>query len=161
LAYLEISRFMNAPIHTVWDVLGDLDGQADWMADVRSLQIVSEQRAGIGAVMRVRSELFGLPVIRDVMTVTAWDPPHQMDVVHHGMFHGTGRFVLRSAGAGTMFVWVEDFRPPLGLLGEIAFALIVRPHLRRVFGRSLDALQRIVEESGRMDGRSVEDYNRP
>jgi hypothetical protein len=168
MAYLEISRLMHAQIERVWDVLADFDGQAAWMADVRSLRIVSEQRSGIGTVVRVRSELFGLPVVRDVMTVTGWNPPYQMDVAHGGMFHGIGRFVLRRAGAGTMFVWIEDFRPPLGVAGEIGFALVVRPHLRRVFGRSLDALQAIVEApqeapheaQRRVDGEPDADYNR-
>jgi hypothetical protein len=145
MARLEIDTFIAAPAEYVWAVIEDFERQAAWMVDVRELEIVSEQRRGVGTVLRVTSELFGKPLVRDVMEVTAWEPPLRMDVAHRGQFHGYGQFILERADNGTVFTWIEDFEPPLGPLGEAAFALVVRPHLRRVFGRSMANVKRLAE----------------
>ncbi len=146
MAHLDIRKRIAASPEAVWQVLADLEHQAAWMVDVRRLDVVSEQKQGLGAVMHVTSELFGLPVVKDVMAITAWESPHRMDVEHRGQFHGTGSFVLERVPDGTIFTWVEDFQPPLGPLGEAAFALIVRPHLLRVFARSMENVRRLAEE---------------
>jgi hypothetical protein len=145
VAHLQIEKFIVAPPERVWDVLADLEHQAAWMVDVRALDIVTEEKRGAGAVMHVTSELFGLPLVRDVMAITAWEPPRRMDVEHRGQFHGSGQFLLDPAENGTIFTWVEDFAPPLGPLGEAVFALVIRPHLLRVFARSLGNLARVAE----------------
>jgi hypothetical protein len=146
MAHLEIKRFIEAPPQAAWDVITDLDRQRDWMVDLRRLEVTTEQRRGAGTVMDVTSELFGQPVVKDVMEITAWDPPHRMDVLHRGQFHGTGSFILQGIAGGTIFTWIEDFQPPLGALGELAFALVVRPHMLRVFARSMANVKRLAEE---------------
>ena len=145
MAHLDLQTFIAAPPERVWDVLADLERQGDWMVDLRSLEIVSERTRGEGVVMHVTSELFGRPIVKDVMEITAWAPPERMDVLHRGQFSGTGSFVLDRIENGTLFTWVEEFRPPLGPLGEAMFALIVGPHLRRVFARSMANVKRLAE----------------
>lgn len=145
MAHLEVRVFIEAPADVVWSILSDLPGQARWMVDVRGLAVVSERQQGEGALIDVTSELFGLPVVHDVMEITRWQPPARMDVLHRGQFHGTGSFVLAPVAGGTIFTWVEDFSPPLGALGEFAFRLVVRPHLTQVFTRSLANLKRLAE----------------
>ena len=145
MAHLELRRRIAAPPEAVWEVLADLERQASWMVDVRRLDVVTEQKRGAGTVLRVTSELFGLPLVKDVMHITAWEPPHRMDVAHRGQFHGSGSFVLERVEDGTMFTWIEDFEPPLGPLGELAFRLVVAPHLRRVFARSMANVARLAE----------------
>jgi hypothetical protein len=146
MAYLDIRSFIRATPERVWEIIADLPSQADWMVDVRKLEVVSEQRSGSGTVVEVTSELFGLPVVKDRMTITSWQPPQRYDVAHDGqLFSGTGAFVLEPAPGGTIFIWIEDFKPPLGPLGEIGYKLVVGPHLKRTFGRSLDNLRRMAE----------------
>jgi carbon monoxide dehydrogenase subunit G len=149
MAELTVRALLPAPPDVVWRVIERLDRQGEWMADVRSLEITSPRRKGVGALLDVRSELFGLPVVHDVMEVTAWEPPHLMEVRHRGAFHGIGEFRLEPVGDATLFTWLERFTPPLGPLGEAVFALVVRPHLRRVFRRSLRNLARFVEIEAR------------
>ena len=145
MARLELRSFIQARPDEVWAVVSDLSGQARWMVDVRSLEITSETRSGVGTVIKVTSELFGLPLVRDVMEVTAWEPNERLGVIHRGRFTGTAEFRLEAAAGGTIFVWLEEFRPPFGPLGELGFALLVGPHLRRVFGRSMDNVRRLAE----------------
>ena len=123
------------------------------MVDVRHLEVTSQQRQGPGTVVEVTSELFGLPLVHDVMEVRDWQPPLEYGVVHRGQFSGSGRFRLEQVPGGTVFIWQEDFRPPLGPLGELGFRLVVGPHLRRVFGRSLDNLRRLCEREAPATGR--------
>ncbi|HWC28979.1 MAG TPA: SRPBCC family protein [Dehalococcoidia bacterium] len=148
MAHLEVSVFIRAEPQRVWDVIADLPGQASWMVDVRRLEIVGEQRGGAGTMIGVTSTLFGLPLVHDEMLITTWVPPERYDVEHRGQFTGTGAFVLEPAPGGTVFRWIEDFKPPLGILGEIGFKLVVGPHMRSVFGRSLANLRRLAEQGG-------------
>jgi carbon monoxide dehydrogenase subunit G len=146
MAHLDITVLIDATPDVVWAVLADLERQGEWMVDIRRLDVATEQKRGAGTVLRVTSELFGLPVVRDVMEITAWDPPRRMDVLHRGQFHGTGSFLLEPAAAGTTRMrWSEDFEAPLGRMGELAFRVAVRPHLMRVFRRSLRNLKRLAE----------------
>ena len=147
MAHLDIRKFITASPEAVWAVLADLEHQAAWMVDVRRLKIVTEQKQGAGAVMHVTSELFGRPIVKDIMAITAWEPPHRMDVEHRGQFHGTGQFLLEPVDNGTIFTWIEDFAPPLGRFGELVFALVIRPHLLRVFARSMENVRRLAEAS--------------
>jgi uncharacterized protein YndB with AHSA1/START domain len=148
MAHLELHTFIAAPREAVWEVLADLQRQGEWMVDLRDLEITSEQKRGVGTVMHVTSDLFGQPIVKDVMEITAWEPPGRMDVLHRGQFSGTGSFVIQRAENGSIFTWVEDFRPPLGPLGEAAFAIVVRPHLTRVFTRSMENVKRMAEGRG-------------
>jgi carbon monoxide dehydrogenase subunit G len=145
MAHLEVRTFIAAAPEAVWEILADLEHQAAWMVDVRKLKVVTEEKRGVGAIMHVTSELFRLPIVKDVMAITAWEPPRRMDVEHRGQFKGTGQFLLEPAHNGTTFIWIEDFVPPLGRLGELVFSLVVRPHLRRVFARSLANVRRLAE----------------
>jgi uncharacterized protein YndB with AHSA1/START domain len=145
MASVEIRRSIAAAPDEVWAVLANIERQGEWMVDVHTLRVVSEQKQGVGTVMHVRSRLFGLPVVRDVMEVVRWEPPRRIDIVHRGSFHGAGSFVLEPRDGETVFTWTEEFTPPLGMVGEVAFRLVVRPHLLRVFGRSMENVRRLAE----------------
>ncbi len=146
MAHLDVRVFIRATPQRVWDVISDIPAQASWMVDVRRLEVTSPQRSGVGTVIEVTSALFGQPLVKDTMRITAWQPPHRFDVAHVGRFSGTGSFIIEAATSGSILTWIEDFKPPLGPLGEAGFAAAVRPHLKRVFGRSLDNVRRIAEE---------------
>lgn len=165
MARLELRLLIRATPERVWDVLSDLEHQKDWMADLHSLHITSPKRSGVGTEVAVTSKLFGLPLVKDRMVITAWEPPSphpgalevhealggpeareaRFDVKHVGSFSGTGAFILEAVPSGTVFTWIEDFKPPLGPLGELGFSLSVGPHLRRVFRRSMDNVRRLAE----------------
>ncbi len=146
MAHLDVRVFIRATPERVWQVISDIPAQASWMVDVRRLEVTSQQRSGVGTVIEVTSELSGQPLVKDTMRITDWQPPHRFDVEHIGRFSGTGSFTIEAATGGSIFTWIEDFKPPLGPLGEIGFAAALGPHLKRVFGRSLDNVRRLAEE---------------
>ena len=147
MARLDIRQFIRARPEAVWEIISDLSGQRRWMVDVRRLEVITAGRSGVGTVVDVTSELFGLPVIHDVMEIVSWEAPKEIAVVHRGQFTGTAAFRLDAVPSGTVFVWIEEFKPPLGLLGEVAFEVAVAPHLRKIFGRSMENVRRLAEGS--------------
>ena len=142
---IEIRQFIRATPQRVWDVISDIGGQGRWMEDVHRLEVVGETKSGAGTVLDVQTKLFGLPFIHDVMEIVAWQEPHEISVVHRGAFTGTASFLLSEAPGGTIFLWREQFQPPLGLLGRLGFTLAVRDHLTRVWGRSMDNVRKLAE----------------
>ncbi len=145
MAELELRLFIRATPRRVWSILSDLEGQERWMVDVREMAITSEIKSGFGTELRLTSELFGQPVVKDVMEVTVWDEPKELSVVHKGQFSGSASFRLDPVPGGCVFTWYEQFKPPLGPLGEAGFKLVVGPHLRRVFSRSMENVRQLAE----------------
>jgi hypothetical protein len=145
MSRLEVTVLVNATPEQIWPIIADFEGQKRWMVDLRKLDIAGEVKEGVGAKVNVTSELFGLPLVKDVMLVDYWQPPRIYSVIHMGQFSGTGYFELKQAGDATELTWVEEFRAPLGLLGELGFKLIVGPHMRRVFTRSMTNVKRLAE----------------
>jgi hypothetical protein len=145
MARIELRTFIRAPEDHVWQVITDLSGQVRWMEDIHKLEIASEVKSGVGTVMNVTTKLFGLPVVRDVMEVVTWERPRKLEVIHKGQLTGSGAFRLQPAPGGTIFLWEEQFDPPLGPLGELAVSAFIAPHLRRVWGRSMDNVRRLAE----------------
>jgi uncharacterized protein YndB with AHSA1/START domain len=143
---IELRQYIRATPQRVWDVISDLSGQERWMEDVHRLKMVSEVRTGAGTTLDVQTKLFGLPFIHDVMEIVTWREPHEIGVVHRGAFTGTASFLLyEPAGGGTVFVWREQFQPPLGPLGKLGFVVLVRDHLKRVWGRSMANVRDLAE----------------
>jgi uncharacterized protein YndB with AHSA1/START domain len=139
LPAVEVRTFIPAPPEAVWETLADLEGQAAWMTDVVELRVTSERKEGVGTAMAVTSRVL-FKKVREVATVTTWEPPHRLAVRHSGDFTGTGIFTLEPAPGGTIFVWREEIRLPFGPLGLAAFPLL-RGHLVRLLAHNSDRLR--------------------
>jgi hypothetical protein len=145
MASLDLRLFIRATPERVWQIISDLSGQERWMVDVRRLDVISEQKSGAGAVIDLTSTLFGLPIVHDILEVVGWDPPRELAVVHKGQFTGKAAFRLEPVRGGTVFTWWEEFKPPLGLLGELVASLVVSPHLKDMFRQSMENVRRLAE----------------
>jgi carbon monoxide dehydrogenase subunit G len=145
MARLDLRQFIRATPEQIWPILSDFSTQQRWMVDLRSLEITTPLQSGIGTEFDVTSELFGMPVVKDRMEITSWQPPFRYDVKHKGSFTGTGCFMLEPVPGGTVFTWIEEFKPPAGPLGELGFSFVIGPHLRNVFRRSMDNVRRLAE----------------
>lgn len=139
---VEVRTFIPAPPEAVWETIADLEGQARWMSDVVELQVTSSERQGVGVTMAIASR-FLFRTVREVATVTTWEPPRRLAVRHAGDFSGVGIFTLEPAPNGTVFVWREEIRPPFGPFGLALFPLL-KPWLTRLFARNSDRLRDVV-----------------
>jgi hypothetical protein len=145
LATIDRRIFIRATPGRVWEIISDLSGQKRWMVDVHRLKITSDTKSGVGTTIDLKSELFGLPVIHDVMEVVTWTAPIEIGIVHRGQFTGEAYFRLEPVRDGTVFVRHEEFKPPLGGVGKLGHSLLVKPHLERVFMRSMENVRRLAE----------------
>lgn len=119
---------VDAPPEQVFAALVDWTTQGEWMllTDVRTVDGAAQ---GVGGRIEATT---GVPLpggrrlgVLDKMTITSWDPPHAVDVVHTGrVVRGTGSFQVRPRGTGSTFVWVETLDLPLGALGRLGWPLV-------------------------------------
>ena len=127
-------------IGSVWATLLQWERQPEWMVDAASVQVLGDRRAGRGVRVAVRTKVFGVAALTDVLEVTEWDPPRRLIMVRRGFVRGRGEWRLEPAGERrTRFTWEEQLRLPTPILGELALALY-RPLIRRLMQRSLSNL---------------------
>lgn len=143
---VEVAREVFAPPRMVWALLVDWERQAEWMVDARAVEVVSEVRKGIGVRLKVPTRVLGM-TIEDVIVVTGWNEPRLLEVRHVGsLVSGQAAFRLTATGRGTRVTWWEEVEVPLGAVGELGAALVMRPYLTWLFRRSLDNFARLCEE---------------
>jgi uncharacterized protein YndB with AHSA1/START domain len=113
---------VDAPPKDVWDAMVDWDRQGEWM-------VLTSVTGGHGAGATIEAFTGKSPLgFLDTMTITDWQPPRRCEVLHTGrVVRGSAAFETEELPGGrTRFVWTEWLVLPLGLIGELAFAL-VRP----------------------------------
>jgi hypothetical protein len=126
-----------------WAVLTDWEHQADWMLDADRVEVVSPDRGGMGVRLAVRTRLFGIAAFTEPMEVTFWDPPRRLEIRHGSVVAGTGVWDLTPVSDGVRFLWSEDVRLRIPLLGELA-AIAYRPIMRALMARAQRSLRRYV-----------------
>ncbi len=144
LVHLSADVVVNAPVEAVFAAFTQWAEQGEWMLGTRV-----EVRAGDGRSTDSRlAACTGVgPVgFRDTMTITRWEPPYRVDVLHTGaLVRGPGSMeVLALPDGRSRFVWSEDLDLPLGLLGRIGWPL-VKPAFVAGVRRSLRSFARLVE----------------
>ena len=140
---VSVSVDIAAPLGEVWRVAADLAGHGRWMADVESIAFDSKTRQGAGTVMRVATRV-GPFRTTDLMTVTGWEPPRRISVLHHGLFTGRGEFDISPVGGATRFTWTEGIDFPWQVGGPVA-AIFARPVLTWIWRRNLKRLKELLE----------------
>jgi hypothetical protein len=80
------------------------------------------------------------------MTITRWEPPYRVDVLHTGaLVRGTGTMeVLALPDGRSRFVWSEGLVPPLGALGRVGWP-VVKPAFAAGVRKSLRVFAALVE----------------
>jgi len=127
-------------VGSAWVTLLAWERQPEWMVDAVSVRVIAERRAGTGVRVAVRTKVFGIAALTDVLEVSEWDPPRRLVVERWGFVRGRGEWRLeRTATGGTRFRWEEELRLPVPVLGELALATY-RPVMRRLMRQSLSNL---------------------
>lgn len=138
---------LPVPPREAWEVLTDWERQAAWMLDADRVTVVSARREGVGVRLAVATRIAGVPTFTEPMEVTGWDPPYRLDIRHGSLVAGEGSWRLEPIAGGTSFVWIEDIRLAVPVVGELAAALY-RPAMRMLMGRAMDGLRRYVIATG-------------
>ena len=133
--WVECEVDVGAPIEQVFDYLTDWPRQGEWMLGTRvENEVLANQATQTSTVApglgdRIRAFTGIGPIgFWDTMTITRWQPPFRVDVVHTGsIVRGIGYMKLIPHSQNrTTFQWAEEIELPFGLLGRIAWPF-VRP----------------------------------
>jgi carbon monoxide dehydrogenase subunit G len=144
---VERAIVLPCPREEAWAVLMDWERQADWMLDADRVEVVSDRREGIGVRLAVRTRLFGVPAFTEPMEVIGWEPPARLTIRHGSLVAGTGTWSLERVTGGTRFVWSEDIRLSVPLVGGFA-AWCYRPVMRMLMRRAMVGLRSYIVASG-------------
>ena len=113
-----------APAQEVFNAVVDWRGQDRWVP-------LTTVRAGRQAGIAVGGEIAAYTGVGpigflDTMTITRWDVPHRVDVLHTGnVVKGIGIMTVRPIDAeNSRFYWAEDLEVPLGIVGQIGWQLV-------------------------------------
>lgn len=124
MARLVLSVEVEAPVEQVWAAAVDWPRQGDWMALTRAWA-TEQDGHGVGAGITAFTGVGSIGFL-DTMTITTWQPPHRCVVRHTGrVVRGSAAFEVEPLpGDRSRFVWSEWLVLPLGLVGELGFALL-------------------------------------
>jgi uncharacterized protein YndB with AHSA1/START domain len=134
---------IDAPIERVWEVLADVEGQPQWMRDMKAVRVLTRGAIGVGTRAEADVRIFGMTVV-DPISITAFDPPRRFAIRHEGRFKGEGVIELEPGadGSTTIVRWDETIVPPYL---PLVSSTILRPILQGVFQADLDRLRELVE----------------
>ena len=147
MAVISVSIDLDATPEQVWEVVRDVGGHVEWMADARAIRFVSEQREGVGTTFDCDTQVGPLHLV-DRMEITTWEPGRSMGVRHAGLVTGEGAFRLGPLDGGrrTRFAWTEELVFPWYFGGPIT-AAAARPVFRHIWHRNLSELRRVVDRA--------------
>ena len=117
------------------------------MLDADRVEVVSQEREGVGVRLAVRTRILGLPAFTEAMEVIGWEPPRRVVLRHGGLVEGEGTWALTPEPGGTRFDWTEDVRLRIPVVGEVA-AWLYAPVLRWLMRRGARGLREAVIASG-------------
>lgn len=146
MQHIELYVDIKSTPEKVFDYLTNWPAQSEWIfatrVEIRTLGLAKEVGGQIAAFTG-----FGPIGFWDYMTITKWEHPRIVDVIHTGkVVVGTGSMrVEKLTESITRFYWSEDLEIPLGFIGKIGFGLLKPIFLSGVqsslnkFGRNLEA----------------------
>jgi hypothetical protein len=125
MQHIEFFVDINSTPEKVFDYLTDWPAQSEWIfgtrVEIRTPGLAKEVGGEIAAFTG-----FGPIGFWDYMTVTQWEYPSIVDVIHTGrVVKGTGSMrVEKVSESKTRFYWSEDLEIPLGIFGLFGFRLL-------------------------------------
>lgn len=143
--HVALDVVIDAPVDTVFAAFSQWAEQGRWMLGTR-VEVRSGDGASVGSELAAWSGA-GPVGFWDTMTITRWEPPYRVDVLHTGaVVRGTGTMeVVALPGGRSRFIWSEDLDLPLGALGRLGWP-VARPAFLLGVRRSLEAFGRLVEQ---------------
>ena len=139
---------IQAPVDVVFAAFTDWSVQGEWMLGT-TVDVVEGDGRSIGSELSAFTGAhLGFPLgFVDTMTITRWDAPYRVDVLHTGRFvRGTGVMeVIALTDGRSRFLWSEDLDLPLGVVGKLGWP-VVRPAFVAGVNHSLRKLGALIEQ---------------
>ncbi|MFA7266247.1 MAG: SRPBCC family protein [Candidatus Nanopelagicales bacterium] len=123
-----------APAQAVFDAITDWPSQDQWIP-LTTVRGGRNGGVGVGGEVAAYTGIGGFGFL-DTMTITRWDSPYRVDVLHTGnVVRGIGIMAVKPLGPHrARFYWAEDLDVPFGIVGQIGWGL-----LKPAFGVGMNA----------------------
>jgi ligand-binding SRPBCC domain-containing protein len=139
---------IEAPIATVWEVLADFGGVADWAPYMKTCRLIGEQTSGVG-MRRGMRHAWGF---RFEERVTDWTDGQgfSFDVLRapFPMTQVRESWVITGGNGETRVVTQVNYEMQLGPAGKLLDWLMVQYIVRREMRTGLLGLKRYIEQLG-------------
>ncbi|TMD67294.1 MAG: SRPBCC family protein [Chloroflexi bacterium] len=124
----------------------DLHQRSAAASSERAIAGVTSGKMGLGDTVTWRATHFGVP-LRLSSRITEFDPPRRfVDEMVEGPFRRLRHVhAFEAIPGGTLMVDVFDYASPLGILGAVADALVLRRYLQHFLERRSAFLKRVAE----------------
>ena len=154
---ITIQSAVDAPIEQVWRVIADYGNVAVWNPNIKASRIIGEQAQGVGA-LRQCDLSDGKNYVQE--RITAWEEGKSLslDVVDGTMpfEHAEFEVELEAAGSSQTKVHMKmRFKPKGGALGKVAAVVMIKPMMRRLFGKIAGGLKAHVEGAAQTPAHAV------
>ena len=151
MARAAYSITIDASAEQVFEAVVDWRRQSDWIP-LTTVRPGFRDGVGVGGELSAFTGIGQIGFL-DTMTITRWQPPFRVDVVHTGeVVRGTATMAVRPLSATTArFYWLEDLALPLGAVG-VAGWWLSKPILDVPMRRSLKQFRDLVESSAASSG---------
>ena len=145
----ESSRTLNHGVEALWSVLSDFENVADWNPTLQSAHLLGTQKRGVGASRQCTLN-DGKNHVEE--RVIRWEEGRLLEIE---IVDGTLPFRKASvlveleseSPKRTRVHMTTSFEPKGGALGSVAAEIVLKPMLRRLFGRLFDGLEAQLERS--------------
>lgn len=140
---------IDAPIDRVFHFHDDTQNLLRITPPHIKVRIEAMGTPGLGYEVALMVRMFGIIPMRWVVRITEYDAPVRMtDEQVSGPFRTWRQErLLRTVEGGTELTDVVDYAPPLGWLGKLADAVIIRRQIRSMFAFRQQATKRILESA--------------
>ena len=124
----------------------DLHQRSAAASSERAIAGVTSGKMGLGDTVTWRATHFGVP-LRLSSRITEFDPPRRfVDEMVEGPFRRLRHVhAFEATPGGTLMVDVFHYASPLGILGAVADALVLRRYLQHFLERRNAFLKRVAE----------------
>jgi len=124
----------------------DLHQRSAAASSERAIAGVTSGKMGLGDTVTWRATHFGVP-LRLSSRITEFDPPRRFvdEMVEGPLRRLRHVHAFEAIPGGTVMVDVFQYASPLGILGAVADALVLRPYLQHFLERRNAFLKRVAE----------------
>lgn len=126
MSSLEVSREIAAPAALVWSLITDLDGSAERLSGVESLERISGPEFGVGTRWRETRKMFGREATEE-MEVTGVEPgsAYTVEAASHGSRYHS-QLQVTPTGEATSTLTMRFAAEPQGALAKVMAATLGR-----------------------------------
>lgn len=143
------SVIINAPIDRVFHFHDDTRNLLKITPPDIKVRINAMGEPGLGYRVRLTVVMFGFIPMKWTVRITEYDAPHRMtDEQEQGPFAAWKQMrLLREVDGGTELTDIVEYKAPLGILGRIANALVIRRQIISMFTYRQAATKRLLESA--------------